>query len=258
MPFRFHKSRKVLPGVRMNFSKSGIGASIGPKGLRMSIGPKGIRTTQSIPGTGISFIQQHGRSQKSKKTGNMSSSQISAKIPIPPGSSVYKESSVPQDSSIPPNSSIPPVINNNLETPNPKRKKIILIILAAIVGLFILCMVFGLISSSSPSGKATSTARSMTRTAESIPTKTPFSTDTPIPTETPQPAAPTQTEAIVVVQETPTQNPFCECQKDYNCSDFSSHQQAQECFNSCGGSSIINWSNLDGTDSDGIVCESLP
>ena len=235
MPIRFHKSRKVLPGVRLNVSKRGVGASVGPKGLRMSIGPKGIRTTQSIPGSGISFIQQRSKSQKGKKAGdNMDSPQIRPTMPVPPTSST------------------PPVIENNPKTPKPKRKKIFLIILGAIVGLVILCLVFGLISSSSPSGKETSTARSLTRTAESIPTETPF------PTGTPQSAAPTQTVAIIVGAETPTQTPICDCQKDYNCSDFNTHQQAQDCFNSCGGNSINNWSNLDGTDSDGIVCESLP
>jgi len=49
----------------------------------------------------------------------------------------------------------------------------------------------------------------------------------------------------------------CNCSIDYNCSDFSTHSEAQACFSSCGGSSTYNWSGMDG-DHDGRVCESLP
>lgn len=49
----------------------------------------------------------------------------------------------------------------------------------------------------------------------------------------------------------------CDCKVDYDCSDFSTHDQAQECFEYCGGSTSYNWARLDG-DGDGIACESLP
>jgi len=49
----------------------------------------------------------------------------------------------------------------------------------------------------------------------------------------------------------------CNCSIDYNCSDFSTHSEAQACFSSCGGSSAYNWSGMDG-DHDGQACESLP
>lgn len=49
----------------------------------------------------------------------------------------------------------------------------------------------------------------------------------------------------------------CNCSIDYNCSDFSTHAEAQACFNSCGGSPSYNWSGMDG-DHDGEPCESLP
>lgn len=54
--FGFRKSFKIAPGVRLNISKSGIGASVGVKGLRYGINSRGQRrTTASIPGTGISY-----------------------------------------------------------------------------------------------------------------------------------------------------------------------------------------------------------
>lgn len=58
MGFRFHRSAKIFPGIRLNFSKSGLGLSFGVKGYRVSIGPAGIRRTVSLPGTGISHIDQ--------------------------------------------------------------------------------------------------------------------------------------------------------------------------------------------------------
>ncbi|PES67282.1 hypothetical protein CN507_13715 [Bacillus cereus] len=58
MGFRFHKSKQIAPGIRLNASKKGIGVSIGVKGARISFGPSGTRVTTSIPGTGISYQKQ--------------------------------------------------------------------------------------------------------------------------------------------------------------------------------------------------------
>lgn len=54
MGFRFRKSLKILPGVRLNLSKKGIGTSVGVKGFHISNGPSGSRMTTSLPGTGLS------------------------------------------------------------------------------------------------------------------------------------------------------------------------------------------------------------
>ena len=55
MGWRFRKSFKVAPGVRLNIGKKGISTSIGPKGAKVNIGPNGTRFTASIPGTGLSY-----------------------------------------------------------------------------------------------------------------------------------------------------------------------------------------------------------
>lgn len=55
MGWRFRKSFKVLPDVRLNVRKKGISTSIGPKGAKVNIGPNGTRFTASIPGTGLSY-----------------------------------------------------------------------------------------------------------------------------------------------------------------------------------------------------------
>ncbi|MCE7887674.1 MAG: DUF4236 domain-containing protein [Alphaproteobacteria bacterium PRO2] len=54
MGFRFRKSIKIIPGIRLNLSKSGPSVSVGGKGLTYNVSKKGTRTTVGIPGTGLS------------------------------------------------------------------------------------------------------------------------------------------------------------------------------------------------------------
>ena len=63
MGFRFRKSFKIAPGVRVNVGKKSIGISAGVKGARMSVNSSGRKTTTvGIPGTGLSY-------QKTEKIG---------------------------------------------------------------------------------------------------------------------------------------------------------------------------------------------
>lgn len=55
MGWSFRKSVKIAPGIRVNFSKSGVSTSIGVKGGAYNT--RG-RVTASIPGTGIRITQQ--------------------------------------------------------------------------------------------------------------------------------------------------------------------------------------------------------
>ena len=66
MGFRFHRSKKILPGVRLNISKNGLGLSFGRKGMRYSVGPNGTRTTVGVPGTGLSYINRSSSKSKSE------------------------------------------------------------------------------------------------------------------------------------------------------------------------------------------------
>ncbi len=63
MGWRFRKSISVVPGLRLNFSKSGVSTSIDASGATMNIGPRGTRTTVGIPGTGISHSLMHTENQ---------------------------------------------------------------------------------------------------------------------------------------------------------------------------------------------------
>lgn len=58
MGFRFHKRIRILPGVHLNLSKSGLSLSVGPRGAKMTIGSSGVRGTVGIPGTGLSYTKK--------------------------------------------------------------------------------------------------------------------------------------------------------------------------------------------------------
>jgi hypothetical protein len=64
MGFRFHRSIRLLPGVRLNLSKSGISTSIGTRGAWLTFGKRGTRATVGISGTGISYTQTLPRHQQ--------------------------------------------------------------------------------------------------------------------------------------------------------------------------------------------------
>ena len=73
MGFRFHKSVNLGP-LRVNFSKSGVGYSVGGKGFRATKkAGGGVRTTASIPGTGISYVRDYPNSGKKKASGSTAS-----------------------------------------------------------------------------------------------------------------------------------------------------------------------------------------
>jgi len=62
MGFRFQKRIGILPWLRMNLSKSGASASLGPRGADVNIGRNGVTTNAGIPGTGLSYRSKLGGS----------------------------------------------------------------------------------------------------------------------------------------------------------------------------------------------------
>ena len=64
MGFRFQKRISILPGVRINLSKSGASASLGPRGADVNIGRDGVTANAGIPGTGLSYREKIGKSGK--------------------------------------------------------------------------------------------------------------------------------------------------------------------------------------------------
>lgn len=70
MGFRFRKSLKIAPGVRLNLGKKSAGLSFGGKGLRYSVNSSGRKTTTvGVPGSGISYSKST-YAKKTKKGGS--------------------------------------------------------------------------------------------------------------------------------------------------------------------------------------------
>jgi hypothetical protein len=55
MGFRFRRSIRVVPGLRINLSKSGPSLSVGGRGATVNINERGARTTVGLPGSGLSY-----------------------------------------------------------------------------------------------------------------------------------------------------------------------------------------------------------
>ncbi len=80
MGFRVRKSIKIMPGVRMTISPSGVSTSIGVRGARITRGSNGrITRTIGLPGTGISHTETIRPATNSRR--RVASQNV---IPIPP------------------------------------------------------------------------------------------------------------------------------------------------------------------------------
>ncbi|MGZ4160213.1 MAG: DUF4236 domain-containing protein [Neobacillus sp.] len=65
MGFRYRKSFKIAPGVRLNVGSNSSSISFGGRGMRYTINCRGWRTTSvGIPGTGISYVSSSSTSNK--------------------------------------------------------------------------------------------------------------------------------------------------------------------------------------------------
>lgn len=102
------------------------------------------------------------------------------------------------------------------------------------------------------------TATSTTQPTQTLIPPTATFTDTPLPTASLVPTLPPTFTPVPYVAPPPTSPPAsggCDCSSDSkNCGDFSTHAQAQACYDSCKPGDIHR---LD-QNNDGIACESLP
>lgn len=69
MGFKFRKSVKIAPGVKLNLNKKSAGISIGGKGAHYTVNSKGKRTTSvGVPGTGVYYSSSKGGKSKGKNS----------------------------------------------------------------------------------------------------------------------------------------------------------------------------------------------
>lgn len=84
MSFRFRRSVRIMPGVRLNFSRKGTSVSFGGRGFHYTVGKTGTRTTIGVPGTGMSWTKFERRPRPAPDHA------VYAPPPIPDASSVRK------------------------------------------------------------------------------------------------------------------------------------------------------------------------
>lgn len=73
MGFGFRKSIKILPGVRVNVSRSGFSTTIGGRGVSVNVGKRGTYLNAGVPGTGLSYRARtdgSGSTGSSRSAGN--------------------------------------------------------------------------------------------------------------------------------------------------------------------------------------------
>jgi hypothetical protein len=58
MGFRFQKRITLLPGIRLNLSKTGASVTVGKPGMSVNLGKDGASGNVGIPGTGLSYRQK--------------------------------------------------------------------------------------------------------------------------------------------------------------------------------------------------------
>lgn len=67
MGLRFRKSISIIPGVKLNFGKSGMSVSTGVPGFRKTFHTSGrVTTSVGIPGTGLSYVTTENRNRTSR------------------------------------------------------------------------------------------------------------------------------------------------------------------------------------------------
>jgi hypothetical protein len=60
MALRFRRRVKLLPGVHVNISRSGISTSVGVRGASLTFGKRGTYVNTGLPGTGVSWRSRGG------------------------------------------------------------------------------------------------------------------------------------------------------------------------------------------------------
>lgn len=73
MGWRFRKSFKILPGVKLNINKKSVGITFGGKGAHYTVNSKGKRTASiGIPGTGLYYTESQTKKPKASPASHTS------------------------------------------------------------------------------------------------------------------------------------------------------------------------------------------
>jgi len=81
MGFRFRKSIKILPGVRVNVSTGGASVSLGHKGATVNVGKRGVRGTYDLPGSGAYYTKEKSWGELGKDVDKLTGRSTAAPAP---------------------------------------------------------------------------------------------------------------------------------------------------------------------------------
>jgi hypothetical protein len=77
--FRFRKSVKLLPGIRLNVGLGGASLSLGGRGATLNLSSRGARATVGVPGTGLSYSTKlTGPASSTRRRTTRSTQQLTA------------------------------------------------------------------------------------------------------------------------------------------------------------------------------------
>jgi Protein of unknown function (DUF4236) len=69
MGFRFRRSIRVLPLLRLNVGKRGASVSVGGRGAHVTLGHGQVRETVGLPGIGLSYTHVDKTARKDSRNG---------------------------------------------------------------------------------------------------------------------------------------------------------------------------------------------
>ncbi|RWD94515.1 DUF4236 domain-containing protein [Mesorhizobium sp.] len=58
MPFRFRRTVKIVPGLKLNVGKKSLSVRAGGRGFGLTSGTAGSRVSAGLPGTGLSYTKK--------------------------------------------------------------------------------------------------------------------------------------------------------------------------------------------------------
>ena len=99
--WRFYRRVTVMPGVRLNFSKSGTSWTFGRRGYHVTVGKHGTRRTVGLPGTGLAWTSYSPRHAAHASSGRGGSAQVRRAPASKGATSPRREPSAPREPILP-------------------------------------------------------------------------------------------------------------------------------------------------------------
>lgn len=85
MPLRFHRSIRVVPGIKINLGKRSTSLSIGGRGAHVTLRPgHTARTTVGIPGSGIRYTTGGQAAAKPHQAHSKPAQSVRPSAPVEP------------------------------------------------------------------------------------------------------------------------------------------------------------------------------